>query len=130
MRRPIIMVTTSRFFRYAVVLLSRAEALNELNGPNQESVDLVNQIRNRAGLGSVNLSDFPSKEALLEQILNERKLEFWNEGKRRRDLIRTNRFIKCAHDRGITNAKDTHVYFPIPQSAIDANPLLKQNDGY
>lgn len=118
------------FFRYADVLLSRAEALNELNGPNQESVDLVNQIRNRAGLGSVNLSDFPSKEALLEQILNERKLEFWNEGKRRRDLIRTNRFIKCAHDRGITNAKDTHVYFPIPQSAIDANPLLKQNDGY
>lgn len=118
------------FFRYAEVLLARAEALNELNGPNQESVDLINQIRNRASLDNVNLSDFHSKEELLEQLLNERKWEFWNEGKRRRDLIRTNRFIKCAHDRGITNAKDTHVWFPIPQSAIDASSLLNQNDGY
>lgn len=118
------------FFRYAEVLLARAEALNELNGPNQESVELINQIRNRAGLEQMSLSDFPSKEALLEQILDEKKWEFWNEGKRRRDLIRTNRFIECAHKRGINNAKDIHVWFPIPQSAIDANPLLKQNNGY
>ena len=104
--------------------------MNELNGPNQESVDLLNQIRNRAGLGNVTLSDFHSKEAFVDQLLNERKWEFWNEGKRRRDLIRTNRFIKCAHDRGITNAQDFHVWFPIPQSAIDASSLLKQNDGY
>lgn len=33
--------------RYAEVLLFKAEALNELNGPNQESVDLLNQIRRR-----------------------------------------------------------------------------------
>lgn len=118
------------YFRYADVLLARAEALNELNGPNQESVDLINLIRNRAGLENISLSDYHSKDELLEQLLNERKWEFWNEGKRRRDLIRTNRFIRCAHDRGITNAKDFHVWFPIPQSAIDANSLLKQNDGY
>lgn len=63
---------------------------------------------------------------MLEQILNERKWEFWHEGKRRRDLIRTNKYIQCAHDRGIPNAKESHVWFPIKQSAIDANPLLKQ----
>ncbi len=34
--------------RYAEVLLFKAEALNELNGPNQESIDLINQIRARA----------------------------------------------------------------------------------
>lgn len=118
------------FFRYAEVLLARAEALNELNGPNQESVDLMNQIRNRAGLENVYLSDFPSKETFADQLLNERKWEFWNEGKRRRDLIRTGRFIQCAHDRGIANAKAYHIWFPIPQSAIDANALLKQNEGY
>lgn len=118
------------YFRYADILLARAEALNELNGPNQESVDLVNQIRHRAGLDNVALSDFNSKDAFVDQLMNERKWEFWNEGKRRRDLIRTNRFIKCAHDRGITNAQDFHVWFPIPQSAIDASSLLKQNDGY
>lgn len=38
--------------RYAEVLLFKAEALNELNGPNQESVDIINTIRKRAfGLG-------------------------------------------------------------------------------
>lgn len=118
------------FFRYAEILLARAEALNELNGPNQESADLVNRIRNRAGLESIRLSDFRSKEELLEQILDEKRWEFWNEGKRRRDLIRTGRFIKCAHDRGIANAKDHNVWFPILQSAIDANSLLEQNEGY
>lgn len=116
--------------RYAEILLAKAEALLELNGVNQTSIDLVNQIRNRAGLSDVSLSDFTTKEALLEQILNERKWEFWHEGKRRRDLIRTDKYIQCAHDRGITNARDSHVWFPIKQSAIDANPLLKQNDGY
>ncbi|GGG99544.1 hypothetical protein GCM10007415_39170 [Parapedobacter pyrenivorans] len=35
-------------FRYADVLLARAEILNELNGPNQESIDLINQVRDRA----------------------------------------------------------------------------------
>ncbi len=34
--------------RYAEVLISKAEALNELNGPNQESIDLINTIRSRA----------------------------------------------------------------------------------
>lgn len=39
--------------RYAEVLLFKAEALNELNGPNQESVELINNIRKRAfGFGT------------------------------------------------------------------------------
>lgn len=118
------------FFRYAEILLARAEALNELEGPNQESIDLINKIRNRAGLENISLTNYQSKDELLDQILNERKWEFWGEGKRRRDLIRTGKFIKCAHDRGITNAAEYHIWFPIPQSAIDANSLLKQNEGY
>lgn len=116
--------------RYADILLARAEALNELNGPNQESIDLINQIRTRAQVDPVALAGFASKEALLEQILKERRWEFWYEGHRRRDLIRTNRFIEYAHNRGIDNAGNHHVWFPIPQAAIDANSLLKQNEGY
>lgn len=116
--------------RYAEILLAKAEAMLELNGVNQTTIDLINQIRNRAGLSNVSLSDYANKEALLDQILNERKWEFFHEGKRRRDLIRTNKYIKCAHDRGIANAQDYHIWFPIKQSAVDANPLLKQNEGY
>jgi starch-binding outer membrane protein, SusD/RagB family len=117
--------------RYADILLSRAEALNELNGPNQGSIDLINQIRNRAGLiNDLQVTDFSSKEELREQILKERRWEFWFEGKRRRDLIRMDKFIQSAHDRGISNATNNHVWFPIPSSATDANPLLEQNPGY
>lgn len=116
--------------RYADILLSRSEALNEINGPNQESIDLINQIRNRVGLDNILLSEFDSKEELREHILKERRWEFWYEGKRRRDLIRMGKYIEYAHNRGISNATENHVWFPIPQSAIDANPLLEQNKGY
>lgn len=116
--------------RYAEILLSRAEALNELSGPNQESVDLVNQIRTRAGVSTKTLAQLNTKDLLRDQILKERRCEFWYEGKRRRDLIRTGKFIDNAHARGISNATNNHVWFPIPQSAIDANPLLVQNAGY
>ena len=116
--------------RYADILLSRAEALNQLNGPNSESIDLINQIRNRAGLEDIQLADFGTKDALIEQILKERRWEFWYEGKRRRDLIRNGKFIDYAHNRGIANATADNVWFPIPQSAIDANPMLEQNPGY
>ena len=118
------------FIRYADILLAKAEALNEIEGPNQESIDLINQIRNRAGLEDIDLNDFSSREELRDHILNERRWEFWYEAKRRRDLIRMGKFIEFAHQRGITNADEHHILFPIPQSAIDANPKLEQNPGY
>jgi hypothetical protein len=118
------------FIRYADILLARAEALNEINGPNQESINLINDIRNRAGLENVSLGGFGSTEELREHILKERKWEFWYENKRRRDLIRMRKFIEFAHQRGLSNADEHHRWFPIPQSAIDANPQLKQNTDY
>jgi hypothetical protein len=117
------------FIRYAEILLSRAEALNELNGSNQESIDLVNLIRNRAGLGDVTLASFGTKENLRDHIMDERRWEFWYEGKRRTDLLRTGKYIQSARDRG-ASADDKHKVFPIPQTEIDANKLLKQNPGF
>lgn len=74
--------------RYADVLLMRAEALNEINGPTQESINLLNQVRTRSSLGEYALADFGSKEALRDSIFQERHLEFFMEGRRRDDLIR------------------------------------------
>lgn len=115
--------------RYADILLSRAEALNELSGPNQISLDLINQIRKRANVPNISLSSFPTKEALREHLLKERAWEFFTEGKRREDLIRMGKFISSALERG-KNAKPFHVLYPLPQAEIDANPNLKQNEGY
>lgn len=116
--------------RYAEILLTRAEALNEMNGPNQESIDLINQVRNRAGLGDIQLADFASTEDLRKHILAERGWEFYAERKRRIDLIRMGKFIEQAQNRGATTAQDFHVRYPIPQPAMDANPELVQNPGY
>lgn len=114
--------------RYADILLSRAEALNEINGPTQEAINLINQVRERAGASTVNVSDF-NQQSLREFLLEERYREFYFEGKSRQDQIRHGVFISNAQDRGV-NAQAHHVLFPIPQAEIDANDEMTQNEGY
>lgn len=115
--------------RYADILLTLAEALNEIAGPNQESVDLLNRIREKAGIAQFVLSDFPSKESFRYTIFRERKWEFFVEEKHRQDLIREGTFISQALQRGKA-AQDHQVLYPIPQTEIDKNENLTQNDGY
>lgn len=114
--------------RYADILLSRAEALNELSGPSQEVIDRINEVRNRAGATPLVLADF-DQASLRNAILQERKWEFFHEGKSREDEIRQGVFISRAVARG-KNAKPYHVLYPIPSTELDANSLLVQNDGY
>lgn len=114
--------------RYADILLSRAEALNEVNGPTQEAIDLINMVRNRAELEDLTLSGF-TKETLRDAILQERGWEFFSEAQRRSDLIRHGKFIQSAIERG-KPAQPFHVLYPIPQAEINANPNLVQNEGY
>jgi len=120
--------------RYADVLLLRAEALNKLNGLNQESVDLVNEIRDRAFLGNaskrIQLADFASPDAFDDYLLQERLWEFCFEGERREDLIRHGKYISYAGARG-KNAQAHHVRYPIPMSAvIEGQGNIKQNAEY
>jgi len=75
------------------------------------------------------LTDFPTKEKLRDHLLKERGWEFFSEGKRWEDLIRMDKFIVSALERK-KNAQPFQVLYPIPQSEIDANPNLKQNQGY
>ncbi|MCG8319588.1 MAG: RagB/SusD family nutrient uptake outer membrane protein [Cytophagales bacterium] len=114
--------------RYADILLARAEALNELNGPTQEALDLINQVRGRAQASLLSLGGF-TKESLRAHIGKEREWEFYMEGKRRQDQIRQNTFVSGAIARS-KNAGPHHVRFAIPQIDIDANPAIEQNDGY
>lgn len=115
--------------RYADILLARAEALNELNGPNAESTSLLNQVREKAGITQFSIEDFESKDTLRAAIFRERLWEFSAEELQRQDLIRQGIFIQRAKDRGLT-AQDFQVLFPIPQSEIDKNSNLIQNEGY
>ncbi|MGD1891705.1 MAG: RagB/SusD family nutrient uptake outer membrane protein [Cyclobacteriaceae bacterium] len=114
--------------RYADILLSRAEALNEVNGPTQEAIDLINQVRARANASLLSLGDF-TQESIRDQIFQERRWEFYLEGKSREDQIRQCTFISGGQARG-KNAQPFHVRFAIPQLDVDANPDIEQNDGY
>mgnify|MGYP002625387947 FL=1 len=71
-----------RFYRVAEAYLNAAELLLETGGDAGLAKDYVNKIRRRAGiaeLGAVTLDD----------VINERHLEFVGEGKRYFDLVRT-----------------------------------------
>lgn len=111
-------------FRYADVLLTRAEALWRLNSGSTEALTLVNQIRSRA-----KVSPFTSLSA--DNLLAERGREMFAELVRRQDLIR---FGKYAEAWGFKVAKatsnTTYALFPIPKQQLDANAKLTQNPGY
>ncbi|HKJ32640.1 MAG TPA: RagB/SusD family nutrient uptake outer membrane protein [Balneolales bacterium] len=137
-------------FRYADVLLMKAEALWRMNHSSGEALRLVNMIRERAGL-----SDYSSLDAY--KILLERGHEFYTELWRRQDLIRfkggmhyhyNSKDVKGApYPAGQTAFNDawwdpgmnsrskadpnTHVnVYPIPFAQLQANSNLHQNPGY
>ena len=112
-------------FRLADVYLMKAEALTRLGIDNGEATRLVNEIRKRA-------FDDPSKlksQVTLEDIYKERRFELAWELYARQDQIRFNTFLDAIPGwKGVSNSK--YLLFPIPTTAIDANPGLTQNPGY
>ncbi len=109
-------------FRYADILLMKAEA--EARKANNAALALpaINALRTVRGAA-------PLATATFQTILDERGREFAWELWRRNDLIR---FGQWGGKWGINPGKpDSHLLlFPIPQTAINANPNLKQNPGY
>ena len=114
--------------RYADVLLSKAEAMNQLYGPTAECIELINQVRRRANATEIKLGDF-TKESLNDFLLDERGREFYCEGVRRDDLIRHGKFVSAVADQG-HHPEEYMALYPVPQSVIDENPNIAQNPGY
>ena len=157
--------------RYAEILLTYAEAMNELSALDANAFDAVNQVRRRVGMPDLQNTD-PSKptycatqDDLRQRIHNEWRVEFALEGgKRQWDIRRWGIAMEVMNkprlglkyslvesadaekeDNGIicilyqgdkqavgaeTAYKEHNYVYPIPQSEIDLNKNLKQNDGY
>jgi hypothetical protein len=64
----------------------------------------------------------------LEDVFLERSRELAFEMHRRRDLIRFGKFNDAWEFKEASESFRT--LFPIPRTAIDANPKLQQNPGY
>jgi len=143
-----------RAIRYADLLLMRAEIAVEENNLAL-ALDIVNQIRKRAGNVVVTASDgkpaanylvktypsFANQEYARAAVRFERRIELAMEGHRYFDLVRwgvadevlnaylKKEMVKRTYLNGAVFTKGKSEYFPIPQTQIDimgAN-ILKQN---
>ncbi|KOS05836.1 hypothetical protein AM493_07140 [Flavobacterium akiainvivens] len=128
------------FLRYADVLLSYAECLNEL-GQTGQAEGFVNQVRTRAFGGTLPAGmawSGLSAQQFRDQILDERMRELAFEGWRRIDLLRTGKLVqlvgtrnKWAQQNG--TIADFHNRYPIPLSEMSQNDEINpedQNPGY
>jgi hypothetical protein len=119
-----------QIFRYAEVLMMKAEALWRKNNSDAAALALVNQVRARAFNPDQNLTTLGAVSDPYPGpvLLQEYGREFFAEGKRRQDLIRFGRFT-AAWDFKTASTPDRTI-FPIPAPQINANPNLRQNPGY
>ena len=133
------------YYRYADILLIKAEAMTELNRLS-EANGLVREVSERAGMVHIEII---VKEDLRKAILEERAREFVIEGKRWFDILRAakrNNFEKKQIIIDMILAKATNIqmqavlrtkvfdtmsyYLPVPEHEIRFNQNLVQNPYY
>jgi starch-binding outer membrane protein, SusD/RagB family len=131
-------------YRWADILLMRAEALNWGSNDKTGAITIVNQIRTRARAGNVNAAlynNFATQLDVEKAILDERQLELFAEGKRFFDLVRTDRVLQVMDplirqrqrnlglaQTGFTDPRK--ILWPISRDALTRNVLLVQNPPY
>lgn len=108
-------------FRYADIMLTKAEAHWRKDPNDQGALGLVNQIRRRA-----NQDNFSTLTA--QNLLDELGREKFYEGQRRQDLIRFGVFGQPT--RWMPGSDANKNLLPIPTAQININPNLQQNPGY
>jgi hypothetical protein len=135
--------------RYTDVKLMYAEALNELGYAGNVTAILkqINDVRSRAGLSTLTVTDLPDHDAVFKCLVHERFVEFCFEGLRWPDLIRWGLAQKAmdAHfairdegfdpTTGIPTYKMTsrNLLAPIPYTEIisyNNSNIMWQNPGY
>lgn len=122
--------TDQYVMRLAETYLLRAEAYLK-KGDKQKAAEDINVVRSRA---KATLAT--AEEIDMDYILDERMRELLVEEPRRLTLIRTGKLVERVRKYhtagGGATIQDYHQFWPIPQSAIDANidSKLEQNPGY
>ena len=119
--------------RYTDVLMLKAECiLQGASGSQGDVDDIVNAVRDRAGLG-------PVSNVTLDMLLEERRKEFAGENLRWDDLVRTGKVIDVMNawiaeedsSGKINQVINEFIIYPIPQDQMDVKEgLYEQNPGY
>lgn len=118
-------------YRYTDVILMQAEIKAKLD-KWQEALDLVQFVLNRAGVASkiARISDFSTRDELVDYILDQKQIEQVGEAKRWFDLVRNHRVVEVMNPiNGIDN--ESQELFPINQTILDLSQgAYEQNIGY
>ena len=115
--------------RVAEMYLIRAEGLARGTGSASDARTAVNAVRNRAGLSDVDPS--LSGQALIDEIIRQRRYELAFEADRRHDLQRLGRTISSGTQ--VLQPGESQRILPIPNRALEVNDALdqgSQNPGY
>ncbi len=124
--------------RYADILLSLAEAINEQGAPTAEAYEALNQVRRRAYGKPINTPDPTidlsglTPSTFRAAIQEERKKEFVQEGQRWYDLVRWGTLVtEVKKVTAKASVSERNNLYPIPQSERNIDPTgLPQNTGY
>lgn len=122
------------FLRYADVIMTLAEAANEM-GNTADAVGHLNRIRQRANVDLVDVGSV-NQTQLRKLIQEERAREFVGEFQRKWDLSRWGNLVDAVqrieddNAEGARNVQAHHALFPIPYDEIVKNRNLTQNTGY
>ena len=140
--------------RYSDVLLMKAEAENQVNGPNGEAYKALNKVRRR-GFGkpvdvpdaTVDAPEGLDKLSFLAFLQDERARELAFEGMRKHDLMRWGLYLSKMQSlateitatapsnfryaaNAAKNITARNLVFPIPNTEITVNHLIKQNPNW
>lgn len=85
----------------------------------EKGLGRLNELRAKRGLPAVSPA---TEDDFIDAVLAERRLEFLGEGFRWFDLVRTGKFVE------VMGMEEKYTVFPIPQTQIDLNSRLEQND--
>ena len=119
--------------RYAEVLLSHAEALNEISGPTREVYNDINLVRARANMPP--LPEGLKQGDMRERIRNERRVELAFEGFRYFDIKRWRiaaQVLDGVNDTFVTRKFESpkNYLWPLPDQEIRINKAITQNPDY
>ncbi len=161
-------------FRYAEILLTKAECLVELNQDLSGALDILDQLRLRGGHIALDRSKYTTQAQVRKIVRKERTIELAGEGFRFEDIVRWDEYDASGAKTGkkvietvmpgdlyrfcgtvdydepdpdrravidvnapredrlveVRYFDKKQFHLPIPQSELDANPNLTQNEGY
>lgn len=116
-------------FRYADVLLMKAEAQNALS---LDPTAAINAVRKRAYGVNFPVHTYVNQSVVENDkaILKERLLELTVEGKRWWDLVRFNKAFELVPSLASKPVDNNLLLFPIAETTLSLEPKVKQNLGY